>query len=105
MTGDWETSDSLVLSFRAKREIFVIRGSSDDVRKKNRKPVIKKPSGIEAATFIPHLSRAFKWNQRNDPPLGLTLHLAIKNSRFCREFFYLIYFFSIGGKVEICAAL
>ena len=85
MTGDWETSDSLVLSFRAKREIFVIRG--------------------EAATFIPHLSRAFKRNQRNDPPLGLTLHLAIKNSRFCREFFYLIYFFSIGGKVEICAVV
>ena len=70
MTSDWETSDSLVLSFRAKREIFVIRGSSDDVRKsENRKPVIKKPSGID-----PHIFAA------KPPPSSLIPHSSFEQS-------------------------
>ena len=51
MTSDWKKSDSLALSFRAKREIFVIRGQTNHVRKAQTGNLISwKPLGI--ASYI-----------------------------------------------------
>ena len=53
MTSVWKKSDSLALSFRAKREIFVIRGQTNHVRKAQTGNLISwKPLGIASYLYI-----------------------------------------------------
>ncbi len=77
MTSDWKKSDSLALSFRAKREIFVIRGQTNHVRKAQMGNLISwKPWGI-ASYILRHIAA-------KPPPLFLILFSVIMGWRAIR---------------------
>ena len=64
VTGDWETSDSLLSSFRAKREIFFVCGPAVDQEPLGHRFILIRG---EAAILIPHVSRAFICHQGQLP--------------------------------------
>ena len=64
VTGDWETSDSLISSLRAKREIFFVCGPAVDQEPLGHRFILIRG---EAEILIPHVSRAFICHQEQLP--------------------------------------
>ena len=79
VTGDWETSDSLISSFRAKREIFFVCGLAVDQEPLGHRFILIRG---EAAILIPHVSRAFICHQGQLPPRTIQRVFFIGNAFF-----------------------